>query len=301
MRHFGQIQRAAGVFPQLPRQRLGRRLPQLRHLLEGVNRERRLVAPPAQRHGRHVRAVGLDQQAVGGNAARHLGELGRVLERHRAGKRDVQPPVQIALRRLPAAGIAVHDAGGHPPRGGLALEQVHAVAVRLADVQLHGLALRVGEVELAREHLALDRARRQVVVVVQTDLTPQAALRARHPRKQPRLDGVAIAAGVVRVHADGGIEKVVRLRQRQRRLGAGRIVAGIAHDHRAPHARRAHALEHRGAVRVKRRVRQMTVGINSRIAFASAFLGRHHYSTLCRARRARRAQLEIIINSTKND
>lgn len=140
-------------------------------------------------------------------------------------------------------------------------EHVHAVAVRLADVQLNRLSSRIGEVELAVEYLALDVARREIVVVVQPDFAPQQALWPADQLAEPGLDLGGIAAGIVRVHAGGGVEEIVPGGQIEHGLLVRRLLAGVGDHQRAQHACGAEAVDYGFAIGVERFVRDVAVGV----------------------------------------
>lgn len=75
--------------------------------------------------------------------------------------------------------------------------------------QLHRKAALIGQIQLTVEHPALILPGRKVIVIVQPDLAPQAATGILNVLLQRLLGLRTIAARIVRMHANGGIEKVV--------------------------------------------------------------------------------------------
>ena len=87
-------------------------------------------------------------------------------------------------------------------RQSLFLENLKRLVMRLADMKRHGKPRFVGKTKLTTEHIALNVARRQVVVVIKTDLADGAHTRVGKTLKQRSLKRFVIMAGVMRMAAN---------------------------------------------------------------------------------------------------
>ena len=89
------------------------------------------------------------------------------------------------------------------------------------------------------------------------------------------LRRIGIAAGIVRMRADGGTEKIMLRHQREHLFLVRLLLAGIGHYVRAADAGLAHARDHLGAILVKGGIGDVAVrikyphGLPSRIRFSA--------------------------------
>ena len=118
-----------------------------------------------------------------------------------------------------------------------------------------------GDLQLPREDRALHVARREIVMVIEADFADGQHLRMRGQLAQPREGFGRGLGGIVRMHADGGVDERIALGQPDGGFQVGRAVAG-ADGHHALHAGGAGALDHLLAVGVELGVVQVAVGID---------------------------------------
>jgi len=154
----------------------------------------------------------------------------------------------------------VQKAAGQPPGAVARAQDFRDLAVRLADVQRHGFVKFQRNVQLRLERLQLFGPGRQVVVVVQADFAQAHGLRVREEALQP-FGGFGVPFGRgVRVHADGGVQKIIGLAQFER-VGRVGLVRRLADHHREVDAALPHSLQHLIKVRLEALVGQVAVGV----------------------------------------
>ena len=84
----------------------------------------------------------------------------------------------------------------------LFLKNLKRLVMRLADMKCHGKPRFVGKAKLTTEDVALNVARRQVVVVIKADLADGAHTRVGKTLKQRSLERFVVMAGVMRMAAN---------------------------------------------------------------------------------------------------
>jgi len=188
-----------------------------------------------------VGRVGLHHQSMRGDVAHEFLQVGAAaLVADPAGDADVAVEVEALEQLALAAGEAVH----HHPRQTVAqrAQDGHEIIVRVALVGEQRLAGLQCDAELALEGELLRRARRIVAEVIEARFAYRAHLGLACQRAQQGVGVGAVVAGVVRVHAGGGVQQPrVAARERQRVLRALRAGAG---DHHPGDAGLARPFEH---------------------------------------------------------
>src|SRR5439155_4294125 len=163
---------------------------------------RRLVALAAHRLRCEVRTVRLGEDAVARHAGGSVAQLRSLRIGDVPGERDVPAAVECGLDQR-RRGEAVEDDG--------AVETVKTgqrVLVGRTRVDDDGLAKLARELELSLEERTLRSSRRVVAEVVETRLAD--GDRALVTQQTPKLVEIGRLAGLVRVHAEAGIDAVVR-------------------------------------------------------------------------------------------
>ena len=133
-----------------------------------------------------------------------------------------------------------------------------AVAVRLAVMHDDRQIQLERKLQLRAEHPLLLCLCGGVPVIVQPDLADGADLRLRRQRADVRKAAVRPAVGLLRMPADGGIDKIVRLCQRNGTLRRDAAVAGVDHERDAT---LMHGAQHLVTVGVELSAVVMRVGV----------------------------------------
>ena len=118
----------------------------------------------------------------------------------------------------------------HAAQPRIVAHDAQAVAVRLAVMHDDRQIQLECKLQLRAEHPLLLCLCGCVPVIVQPDLADGADLRLRRQRADVRKAAVRPAAGLLRMPADGGIDKIVRLCQRDGALRRDAAVAGVYHE-----------------------------------------------------------------------
>jgi hypothetical protein len=178
---------------------------------ERVRDPRRLVALAAIRHRRQVRRIGFDQQAI---ARHHPNEIvvSPLLEGHDSAERHVPTASDREFGQRLRSRVAVQHSNDS---GAVRVSDDRArVVLRIAGVNHHRSPRLPGELNLRLEGRALRRARRVVVVVVETAF----------PHRDRTTLEKAAKAGYVSVGAEG--RGVVGMNAR-RREDEARVLRGV--------------------------------------------------------------------------
>src|ERR1043166_871611 len=133
---------------------------------------RRLVAFSAGGHRGKKRAVGLDEQAIERHDPRYLLQLERARKRHDARQRKMKADVERALRHCAIAGETVKDAAD--VAGVLLREDAKRILCGFTRVDDDGQGATGRQPNLLAKDLPLHVARREIVVIVETDLAKAA-------------------------------------------------------------------------------------------------------------------------------
>src|SRR6266851_10021822 len=126
-----------------------------------------------------------------------------------------------------------------------------------------GLAGVAGDAHLFDKNVALDIARRVVVVIIEAGLADGDHFRMRRQHSQALINIVSRLRSVVRMHADGGVQRRVTIRQADAGFKIGRSVAS-ADGHHVLDSGGEGALDHGFAVGIELLTVQMTMGVDQR-------------------------------------
>ena len=182
---------------------------------ERVHDEGRLVAAPAHGLRSEVRAVGLGQQPVARDAAGGLAQLGGLRIGDVPGERHVPAALERRLEEC-RRGEAVQD--HRPVEAG---ERLDGVVVGGTGVDHDRLAELGRELELRVEQPSLGVSGRVVAEVVETGLADGDGPRMAQELTQLGDPSRLRSAGLVRVHAERGVDAVVPIGELERLVGAG--------------------------------------------------------------------------------
>ena len=155
-----------------------------------------LVPLPAPRLGREIGAVGLDDKPVERQRPHDLGEPSRARIRHRPRDRDEEAEIQAPVPRpgRPRSSGGSRRLWPRPP----SRAELEQVRVRLATVEEHGPT--PARAELRDQRRPLDVARREVAIIVESELTDRDHLRRPGELGNPRERRVIRGGGVMRVN-----------------------------------------------------------------------------------------------------
>src|SRR5712691_6804429 len=123
------------------------------------------------------------------------------------------------------------------------------------------LARVAGNAHLLDEDVALDIARRVIVVVVEACLADGHDFRVPSQRGQAAISLIGGFRGIVRMHADGGVKRRVTIGQADAGFKIGRSVAGTDGHHVLDTGGKG-ALDHGFAVGIELLTVQMTMGVD---------------------------------------
>ena len=160
-----------------------------------------LVALSSPGNRREVGRIGLSKERLRRNTTDYVGQLTPLLERDDACHADKQTQFNRTMGLGDRSGPTVH----HPsPLRRSALDQLQSIIVCLAAMDDHRKVRLISEFELPPESCPLRIARREVIVVVETDLADRNNTRMPGQFAEAVLCRSIVGARFMRMHADGG-------------------------------------------------------------------------------------------------
>jgi len=136
-------------------------------------------------YGSQIGAVGLEDETFTRAGCDHLQRFAGVFKRDRTVETQIEAFLQEDGGGFDTAGIAMEHAGDLAKRslGGNLSDNRQAVGRRFAVMDDYWQIQFLGHFELGAENVTLDIARREIIVIVQTDLSNG------HDEGAPVLDG----------------------------------------------------------------------------------------------------------------
>jgi hypothetical protein len=194
----------------------------------------RLAPFSAEWNGREIGAVGLHENPIEGRPCRDIPDCARISERHDPRERQVEPQVERPRGERTVLTEAVNDATDFP--GALPLEDRERVLGGGAGVNDDRFFYLARKPDEARKHIALNLARRMVIVVVEANLAHGGHLGRTREAAQLFLGAFRPADRVMRVDSDACAHPIRRGAGECDGLACDGQVRADAHDDEADDA-----------------------------------------------------------------